>query len=103
MASYSVVSAKHATLSTTTQDTVTLTSAPHRVAVINRSGATALTVRGQFGAPPSDITNAQEDDTEYVPEGGFIEIQLAPAGTAGGSSYVKVKGNGNDYSVIGVE
>jgi hypothetical protein len=102
MASSTVANAKHATLSSTTQDTVTITDPVTSVVVLNRSGAGPLSVRVGRSPVPSNITTLLEDDTEYVPAGGYVE--LVPTGNRGDATdvVVKIKGDGNAYSVIGV-
>lgn len=93
MASFTVVTAKHATLVAGTVDTVTVTGGYPRIEILNRSGAADLYV-----------TN---DGT--VPSGGCDDCRIVPAGTSlnfaasdvSGADVVQIVGNGNGYSVIG--
>lgn len=100
MSAYSVVLAKHQTLSTTVQDTVTLTGVPTRITVVNRHATEILTVRIGWSSAPADITTALEDDTDYVPAGGFVTF-TAPEGINSVAPVVKLKGSANTYSVVG--
>lgn len=107
MANRTAVWAKHATLSGTTVDKVTLSAKVHAVEVMNRSGSTTLTVTAALGATagdPPDPTSLA-DDTNVVPPGTSVVIPLAADSTAITAEFagavVKVLGNGNDYSVLG--
>lgn len=98
MASISGTLCEHATLTTTTVDTVTLTAPMTRVTVINRAAAGAadlwVTISTTTTAP-SDPTSAG-DNTYWVPAGGFKTFHAG-----GNGCIVKVLGNGNAYSVEG--
>lgn len=95
MAAYTAVSAKHATLTTTTVDTVTLTGPGRALQVRNRHATENLTIA--FGTTaPSDPT-ALGDDLRFVAPGEwrtFTVTQYANTGLV-----VKLIGNGNGYSV----
>lgn len=102
MAAESTATSVHNTLTGTTVDTITLTSSPDKVDVINRAaagGADLYVTRGYTGASPTDPV-AAADGTRVVPPGGFITYE----GTvrSGASVIIKIIGNGNAYSVIGV-
>lgn len=89
---------EHATLSTTTVDTVTLNGPISRVTVINRAaaGGTDLAVTiSTNGTAPATPTQ-QGDDTYWIPAGGGFKTFAAGSGVI-----VKVLGNGNAYSVEG--
>lgn len=96
MAAYSVATAKHATLSTTTVDTVTITAGASQVEVINRDTADYLYIT--YGVDPTDPT-AAGDDTIVVPPGNAVTID------ANGRTNFKVKiiGDGGGYSVQRVD
>lgn len=107
MASYSVTRAKHATLSSTTVDTVTISGTYTHVEIVNTSGSTTIYATvGVGGSTPSDPT-AAGDNTFTVPAGTVRTVPLG--GTASPTLLenlapikVKVIGNGNGYSVTGV-
>lgn len=91
MASYNVVKAKHETLTGTTVDTVTFTQQWSRIEVINRSST---------GEPLYVTTNsvtpvAEADDTDIVMPGEAVVLNCE-------TEVVKIIGDGNDYSVVGV-
>lgn len=96
MATYGVRRAKHATLTTTTVDTVTLTDDRlQMVNVYNRSGSADLTVTvGASGAAATPVALA--DDTFLIPAGMALTIAT---GGHNDATEVKVLGNGNGYSV----
>lgn len=98
MASYSVSKAKHATLSSTTVDTVTVAAATE-VFVMNRGGTADLTVTSGATTPATPVALA--DDTDVVAPGTFIRVATAGAGGYPQTWIVKVLGDGNDYSVVG--
>lgn len=100
MATISKATAAHATLSGTTVDTVTITGGYGAVEVANRSGATTLYVTVDVGTAPTAPT-AAGDDTFFVPPGTTLLIDTQKDGISGGT-VVKIIGNGNDYSVTGV-
>lgn len=93
MASYTVTTAKHATLAAGTVDTVTITGGFSRVEILNRSGAADLYVTNDGTTPSGGCDNCQ-----IVPAGSVLNI---PASAVSGSEVVNVVGNGNGYSVIG--
>ncbi len=102
MASYSAVRSVHKTLTGTTVDTITLTGTIKKVAVLNRAaaGAADLSItHGEAGTTPAAPT-ALVDDSEFVAPGGFVELN--PLLSPGDSVVVKIIGNGNAYSVIGL-
>ncbi len=101
MATATVVRTSHATLSTTTVDTVNLTGAVSRVNVINRSGTANLTVTWASGAAPSATTPvALAAETYLVPPG--QSLTFAVGGLINQTTQVQVLGNGNAYSVQGL-
>lgn len=96
LAAYSVASKKHATLVATTVDQVTLTQGFSHIEVIERGGTVPLWVT--YGPSPADPTSAG-DDVLFVPPNGKVTID----GNERGNMVVKVLGNGNAYSVQGVD
>lgn len=96
MATYTVVSAKHATLSTTTVDTVNVSSNVGSVIVLNRSGTSDLTVTTSVGSTAATPV-ALADDTIIVPAG--MSVVWSSGGARDQTVQVKVLGNGNAYSV----
>lgn len=102
MAAVGAVLRAHATLSTTTIDTVTLTGSPLKVDVINRGaqGDAPLYVTWAFDGSTPDDPVADADETEVVMAGGYVTIADAN-GARPASFVVKVLGNGNSYSVCG--
>jgi hypothetical protein len=89
MAAYSVVRAAHKTLSTTVQDTVTLTAEGESLEVSERTGTNPL----YFWLLSGTITSAA-DNSYFVRQGTTKRIPKPP-----GSVLVKVVGNANAYSV----
>lgn len=102
MAEYSAIRSKHATLSGTTADQVTLTGGWSYAEVVNRAeagfGAAALTFVVANGATPETPT-ALVDDAEVVLPGERLRVELDPGA---GWARFKLVGNGNAYSVVGV-
>lgn len=86
----------HATLTSTTADTVAITGYDV-VDVINRDASNPLYVAYEGDASPTTAV-AAADGTDYVAPGGFIRIDAG--GTDGGK--ISVVGTGNAYSVVGV-
>jgi hypothetical protein len=95
MATYTVNLAKHATLSGTTVDTVTLNGAgTGRFEVINRDGTNTAWVTYSRGGTPADPT-ASGDECHVLPPNSSKEFF-----TFGASALVmKILGNGGAYSV----
>lgn len=81
----------HKTLSSTTEDTVTITGANegYRIEVFNRATSNAIYAR-------CDATTAvaAADGTVYIPAGTSISYRVGP-----GVTIVRVVGNGDAYSV----
>lgn len=102
MASYTAVRAVHKTLTGTTVDTVTLTGEGN-VDVLNRAAPGGADMYVTFAGDGTTPTNpvALADDTEIIPPGGFITF-TGGANRSDRNSIVKVVGNGNAYSVIGL-
>lgn len=97
MAAYSELVSKHATLSGTTVDSVTLTKAFGKVEVLNRGTGTLYVTTGNSVSGTTDPT-AAGDDTTVVPAGACVELDAN--GRTGFT--VKIIGNGDAYSVQGV-
>jgi hypothetical protein len=93
MASYTVVTAAHKTLTAGTVDTVTITGSYARVEILNRSGTADLYFTNDGTVPSGGC-----DNCGIVPAGTSVNV---PASDAAGSEIVQVVGNGNGYSVIG--
>lgn len=96
MATYSEIHAKHATLSGTTADSVTITNKYPYLEIINRDTETALYVSAVPDGTPTTAVSAA-DDTLYVPPSGSKVIRR-PAGGA-----ISVVGSANPYSVEGFD
>lgn len=98
MAAEAGIFTAHATLTTTTVDTVTLSGALTRATVINRAavgGADMWVTISTTSTAPSDPV-AAADNTYWIPPQGFKTFR------AGGNGIiVKILGNGNAYSVEG--
>lgn len=93
MTAYSELRSKHATLSGTLADTVTLTGKWSYIEVINRDDEEDLWVSvDPDGAPTA--ASAGADDTLYVPPLGSKIIKY-------GDGVISVVGDGNAYSVEG--
>jgi hypothetical protein len=97
MADVAGINTCHATLSTTTADTVTLSGDNIRaVEVLNRSGSTTIyfTVNGATAV-------AEADETYAVPAGQALVVPLAVGDgyVASANTVLSVVGNGNAYSV----
>lgn len=102
MASYEVFKAKHATLTGTTVDTVEVTGYWRYLEVLNRDGAVPLWVTSSTDpahAPADPV--AEADDVDYVPVGSVVQIAHPVKATTPWT--VKVRGNGNGYSVIAIQ
>lgn len=95
MANYSVSRSKHATLTTTTPDVVTLTGVVSMVQVINRTGAAPLYFKVGSTDPGSFVSEA--DDTLCVMPGVTADV---PWGAGG--AVVRVVGSANAYTVQAV-
>lgn len=100
MASYSANLIKHATLSGTTVDTVTLTEKFIVAVEIANRGASDMSVTFGYGAAPTAPTTVPEDEVLLVQANDRITWPL-PAVSAG-DVRVSIKGNGNDYTVMGL-
>lgn len=92
MASLSAKVAKHATLTGTTVDTVTLTTPGRRVEILNRSATEILSVTIDGSTP-----TALGDETYVVPASQVLTLPVPLSGCV-----VKIIGNGNPYSVMAV-
>lgn len=108
MAQYDVVAAKHATLTATTVDIVTLSTFGQNVEVLNKTGAADLNVLIGVGTTAQAATSspvaaptANGDNTLVIPAGGSLLVPLSYGSAAGfgGGAIVKIIGNGNAYSV----
>jgi hypothetical protein len=97
MAAETGAASAHATLSGTTVDTVTLTQGFGAVEVIERGGTLPLWIT--YGATTPADPVAAADDTTYVPPGAVVTIDA----NSRGGFIVKILGNGNAYSVQGVD
>ena len=100
MATANVARTSHATLSTTTVDTVNLSDVVRTVNVFNRSGATDLAVTWACGATATTpVQDAAE--TLKIPTGVSLTFTVGAAGNSY-TTQIKVLGNGNAYSVQGL-
>lgn len=99
MATVAGVRTAHATLSSTTVDTVNLSmNEISRVNVLNRSGtATLWFTLSTAGTPAAATPVAAAAETFAVPAGQSLTVATGAAGLD--TTQVKVLGNGNDYSV----
>lgn len=93
---YSVKRAKHATLSTTTVDTVTLNENCSEVLVINFDGTNKVFFTLDGTAPV-----ALADDSYVVPITNSTKVR-APLRSNASPLVVSVVGSGGAYSVIGL-
>lgn len=105
MASVSGAKTCHATLSTTTVDTVTLTDKVNQVAVLNAHSSEILsvlvgtsTVSGAAAATNAGTVTASVDESFRVPAAGRTVVFKSKRQTYVGLSII---GNGNAYSVHG--
>lgn len=73
MADHTAATAKSATLSGTTQDTVTFSGAGHNIQVFNRHAANGLWVK--VGDTDPGALTAGADDTLFVPAAGSIVLR----------------------------
>lgn len=100
MADHTVVKSVHATLSGTTADTVNLGNEWGVAEVINRSTDSTDAPLYVSAAVDDDgvlvPAVAEADDTDVVLPGEAVLINLQSAG-------LSIVGDGNDFSVIGVE
>lgn len=90
MASHTATRSVHKTLSGTTADTVAITAAYPALEVCNRDATVALYV-----ARDGTTAVSAADNTDYVAPGGSLLIPH--------TSSLSVVGNGNAYSVSGVD
>lgn len=97
MASHSVARSVTATLTTTTADTVTLTQAWPAISVTNHDGATTLYFR-QDGTTAVSEANG----TTAVLPGNTVIAKSSPRSTASAQHVLSVVGNGNKFTVEGV-
>lgn len=96
MAAYSEVRSKHATLTTTTVDTVVLTGSHAKVQIINHNASTAMYANVAVnGGTPSAVTSAV-DDSYVIPPNGVLTLRSGGVGFS-----ASIIGNGNAYSVVG--
>lgn len=101
MASYSAAQAKHATLTSTTADAISLTGTYVAVEIVNHDASTLLYAKVDRAAPTAPTSGA--DDTEVIRPGERLRLCLVPRfGDDPLAPFVGVVGNGNAYSVIGV-
>lgn len=99
MATYSAIRAKHATLTGLTVDSVQL-SPTADIEVFNHTGSADLWVAVGLSSPADPSIGG--DDCDFVPAGCVRSIHLPGGNSLGASVFVKVIGNGNFYSVVGV-
>lgn len=97
MAAISCTTGCHKTLSTTTVDTVTFAQTWGRIEITNLDGTTKLYCTFN-GATP---TAGGDDTTEVMTSASKIVSTLV--GPIPGGNVVKIIGNGNVYSVEGVD
>lgn len=93
---YSVKRAKHATLSTTTVDTVTLNENCSEVLVINYDGTNKV-----FFTLDGTTPAALADDSYVVPITNSTKVR-APLRSNASPLVVSVVGSGGAYSVVGL-
>lgn len=104
MASYTVVSSKHATLTGTTADTITFQTGGGVATqlsgfeILNKSGAADLNVFFAIGTTPT-VATANADNSIAVPPGGYVQVPCEAGSGYGGALQVSVVGNGNSYSI----
>lgn len=100
MANYSASKVVSKTLSGTTVDRVEITGGWPAIEVVNRSTTQMLwALAGAPGVNPPDPT-AAADDVEPIQPGERIIVHVGQT-TPGVSKFVKLIGNGNDFSVVG--
>lgn len=100
MANYVVSKVANKTLSGTTVDRVEITGGWPAIEVVNRSTTNVLwAVGANPGVIPSDPT-AAGDNIEPIMPGERILVHVGQTSPSV-SKYVKLIGNGNDYSVVG--
>lgn len=98
MATDTVARTSHATLTTTTVDTINITDLVNEINVRNRSGATDLAVTFAFGVGAAAATPVLlADESLIVPAGGSLTFSLDRDRYH--TAQVKILGNGNAYSV----
>lgn len=95
MAAYEEAFSKHATLTGTTADTVTITNRFRYLEVINRDAETPLYVTQNPALAPTTAVGAA-DDTFYVPPGGSKVVKYL-------AGKLSVVGSSNAYSVEGFD
>jgi hypothetical protein len=101
MASYTVRIAKHATLTTTTADLISLNGGLIGFEVVNKDASNAVYFTWTDDGSTPTTAVAAADDTDYVAAaGGSKLVMCTPAGGVG--IKVSVVGNGGAYSVVGV-
>lgn len=107
MAQYTgILKSRHLTLTGTDVDSLEFPNGEgHAVDVLNRSGAGPLFVTVGIGAAATDLTDpvAYADDVILVPAGMGITLKGRSSGSwrkdETTSLFVKVLGDGNDYTV----
>lgn len=104
MATYDALKSEHQTLTSTTADTVKLTQFWPWIEVANKSTTTAL----YFSQTDSTPTSAEENTDYVAPNSSVVVRARIQGGAVPGSTdtpchIVYVVGNGNAYSVTGVQ
>jgi hypothetical protein len=98
MAAQTAIRAQHATLSTTTADTITLTGAFAKVEIINTHISVPMyAFVSHIAGTPTTPTSAV-DDSYVIPANGVLSLK-----TSGAGFRAAVVGNGNTYSVVGYD
>lgn len=107
MATANVARAAHATLSSTTVDIVNLSDTVHLVEVLNRSGTANLSVTWASGGATAATPVQLAAETICIPEGKSTVFAVSPDFSNPGlrpyATQVKVLGDGNAYSVQGLQ
>lgn len=92
MADLTAARAKHATLTTTTADKITLSANDDTIIVVNRHASEILTVTFNAAAAPT----AAMDDAYVIPGGKSLTVPYPAVAPV----VVRIIGNGNAYSVM---
>jgi hypothetical protein len=92
------VRSKHATLTTTAVDTVTLTGSFAKVEIINKDAAVAMYANVNFRGVTATTVSDALDDSYVIPANGVLSLKAS-----GADFNCSLIGNGNAYSVVGYD
>lgn len=96
MANYEVLKSKHASLSTTNEDVVTVLGSIRTITVLNHDASNLLYFN--VGAVDPGAVTSAADNSYCVPVSGEVTVKLSSHGAV-----VRLIGSGNAYSVQAIQ